>query len=415
MIAPDQRRHRLSAALAPPCCLLDHLPGCLLGCLLVFSPALSAQPAQPAPAQPAPAQPAPTKPAPTQSAQAVPSPRQILPPSQQAAAPIPTEDALRRQLIGKTWYLRGLELGDTLRFSMRGQPLDHVETGSYTLCLVRIDKVQLTHKRLELEGARYALHFLGALPYEDPQKSVEEIRITPRKKLLRITIEREPVVKPKKSRTDKKHPTPTRPAETAANGADAHGAETDGTAANHAGTADTTDSPAVAAQTLSHALERILAPSLDAPMLASLPDDWQLYYAAQRSGHAFAPGGDVLPSSAVERSARLLKVIDPASNSFAQTNGIAGRALYRVVVSADGRPERIAILRPIGFGLDENAVAAIQSASFAPAVQSGHPVAESLDLGVMFRIYSKRTDVTNKADAGKATPGPSLPGPYSVK
>ncbi len=391
MIALNQRRHALPVACVPH--------GLLLFGLLVYGPALSAQQASPQPMQ-------------TQAvpAQAVPAKTASLTQSQATAAPIPTEDDLRRQLTGKTWYLRGMQLGDSLRFSIRGELLDHADTGSYTLCLVRIDKVQLTHKRLELEGARYALHFLGALPYEDPQKSVEEIRITPKKKLLRITIERQPVVKPKKSHADKKHPSQKPPPNAApASSAPSSSAAQD---ADHAA-----DSPAVAAQTLNHALQRILAPSLDAAMLASLPDDWQLYYAAQRSGHEFVPGDDVLPSSAVDHSARLLKIIDPPSNSYAQANGIAGRALYRVVVSASGRPVRIAILRPIGFGLDESAVAAIQSASFAPALKSGQPVAEALDLGVMFRIYSKLTDASSKAASDKTTaaPRPSLPGPYSVK
>ena len=388
MIAHAQSRHSLPAALAR------------LGCLgvgwLAFSPTLLAQMAQTAQPSSSHIQPSPAKAATA------------------AAAPLLTEDDLRRQLVGKTWYLRGRELGDSLRFSMRGQPLDHVDTGSYTLCLVRVEKVQLTHKRLELDGARYALHFLGALPYEDPQKSAEEIRITPRKKLLRITIEREPVVKPKKSRSDKKHPA-------AGSRTEAMAPET--ASAQPKASPDSTDSPAIAAQTLRDALDRILAPSLDAAMLASLPDDWQLYYAAQRSGRAFKPDGEVLPASAVDRAARLLKVIDPPSNSYAQTNGIAGRALYRVVVDASGKPERIAIVRPIGFGLDENAVAAIRAASFAPAEKSGHPVAEALDVGVMFRIYSRLTDVSrtteasNKEGASKAPPAPSkpLPGPYSVK
>ena len=351
-----------------------------------------------------------------------------------SAAPIPTEEDLRRRLIGKTWYLRGNWLDDSLHFSMRGQLPDHANTGSYTLCLVRIEKVSLTHKHLQLDGARYALHFLGALPYEDPQKSVEEIRITPKRKTLRILVDREPVVKPKKSRADKKHPSastsspgaPSTVNPAAATPSAASSAVTSPKAASTGSVdpaatlpgassmsaADSTDSPAVAAQTLDQALQRILAPSLDAALLASLPDYWQLYYAAQRSGHEFVPGPGVLPSSTVDHSARLLKAIDPPSNSYAQANGIAGRALYRVVVQASGKPGRIAILRPIGFGLDESAVASIQAASFTPAVHSGQPVAEALDLAVMFRIYSSLTAAPARQSSA---PHPVLPGPYSVK
>lgn len=331
-----------------------------------------------------------------------------------------TEEQLRQQLSGKTWYLRGMQLGDNLNFDRNGQMLDHATPGSYTLCLVRIEKVHLSHKRLELEGARYALHFLGALPYEDPQKSVEMIRITPKKKVLRITVARQEVVKPHKARKTRQPKTP------AANAA----ALPDTTAKSDAKTADvkttdgkTTDSPAVAAETLRRALDRILAPSLDDRMLASLPDDWQLYYAAQRSGRPFEPAG-LLPASALHPRARLLKIMDPPSNPIAQANGIAGRALYRVVIEPSGKPGRIAIVRPIGFGLDENAVAAIRAASFQPAESAGHPAAEALDLAILFRIYSQRTSVLATGDKSKPAPaaanpstptGATLPGPYSVE
>ena len=35
------------------------------------------------------------------------------------------------------------------------------------------------------EGVRYGLHFLGALPNEDPTKAVDKVEITPKKKVVR--------------------------------------------------------------------------------------------------------------------------------------------------------------------------------------------------------------------------------------
>ena len=167
---------------------------------------------------------------------------------------------------------------------------------------------------------------------------------------------------------------------------------------------------------LEQALDRIFAPIVDETMLATLPDYWQRYYKARLDGHApDMNAGDSLPASAVDRPARLLKAVDPASNEYAQANGIAGRALYRVVVEANGKPGNIAIMRPIGFGLDEHAIAAIQAATFAPAMKADLPVAEVLDLAVMFRIYSKRTDELGKKSVATEPSSPALPGPYSVK
>ena len=50
---------------------------------------------------------------------------------------------------------------------------------------------------------RYGLHFLGAQANEDPTKAVDRVRITPKKKVVKITIDRELVVIPKKKKHKK--------------------------------------------------------------------------------------------------------------------------------------------------------------------------------------------------------------------
>jgi hypothetical protein len=122
----------------------------------------------------------------------------------------------------------------------------------------------------------------------------------------------------------------------------------------------------------------------------------------------------VLRQNTVDTKARLLTTFEPASNEYAQTNAVAGMALYHTVIGADGKPGEIAVGRPIGFGLDENAVDSIRRAKFQPATKDGKPVPVMLDLVVQFRIYSKRTQVVG-GPAGTDKPGePELPGPYSV-
>lgn len=367
-----------------------------------------------------------------------------------------TEEELKQRLVGKPLFLRGGYLGDSLSFSEHGDATGHPAKGSYTLSAVQIDKVRLTKHRVELEGARYALHFLGALPSEDPSKAVDRIKITPKKKALKISIDREQVIKPKKIKEAKKDkkaaPRPTGP--TAAGAATGLGtaqppvasSETDvasapGTAAKPAPTtaaageqaetpetekgevqaADqasvtTTISPAHAARVLHDALDRIFAPSLDDKLRAQMPEFWQLYYQAQAAGADYRPRDPkVLRSTAVDQQAKVTSSIAPDSNEYAQASGVAGRALYRAVIEADGKPGEIAVVRPIGFGLDENAVEAIRKASFQPAVKAGQPVAETLDLAVLFRIYSNRTSVA-AADGQTTEPAkPIKPGPYSVQ
>jgi len=90
------------------------------------------------------------------------------------------------------------------------------------------------------------------------------------------------------------------------------------------------------------------------------------------------------------------------------------RAELRVAIGADGKPGEIAVARPIGFGLDENAVDSIRKATFEPAIKNGNPVPVMLDLVVEFRIYSNRTAVTGNPSQQPAA-APSLPGPYSTQ
>jgi TonB family protein len=136
----------------------------------------------------------------------------------------------------------------------------------------------------------------------------------------------------------------------------------------------------------------IFAPELDDSVIATLPVYWQNYFAT-KEGKARAervdastlrPGGEVKPP-------KLLTVIDPASNDYAQKNNIAGMVFLHVVVDANGRPGAVTIVRPIGFGLDERAVEAVQHAQFRAGTLNGKPVTEVVNLQVTFRIYSNRT------------------------
>jgi len=355
-----------------------------------------------------------------------------------------TEEELRQLLAGKQLFLRGGYLGDSLSFNEHGDPTGHPTAGSYTLSGVEIEKIHLTKHKVELIGDRYALHFLGALPYEDPSKAVDRVKITPKKKVLRITIDREQIIKEKKAKEPAKGksakpatPTPVAgqvvassetdvaatpatpttptaaPPATPEPAAESTSAEDKTDQAADAASVTTTTSPAHAAKVLREALGKIFATGLDDKVRAQMPEFWQLYYQAQAEGVAFrAKDPTILNSGPVETHAKVLSSIAPDSNEFAQASGIAGRALYRAVIGPDGKPGEIAIVRPIGFGLDENAVSAIRKATFAPATQAGKPVAESLDLAVLFRIYSKRTSVAaseNKSiDAAK-------PGPYTIR
>ncbi len=333
-----------------------------------------------------------------------------------------TEEQLKQMLVGKDLFLRGGYLGDSISFNQNGMLNGHAPYGSYTLCSVEIDKVHLSKHKLELEGARYGLHFLGALPYEDPTKAVDKVRITPKKKELRLTIDRETVVKAKKEKAPKAGKTDQR-----VRGADEPEAMSDedrmkaeaaaaGASGGAAGKEVTTTSQATANGTLVEALNNVFAPGIDERMTAHMPKFWKLYYQAVEAKSDYVPADPaVMRQTNVDEKAKLLTQFEPESNEYAQAAAVAGMALYHVVVGADGKPGEIAVARPIGFGLDENAVESIRKASFSPAVKDGKPVPVLVDLVVQFRIYSKRTMVKGTPDTPEEAAERKSPGPYTVE
>ncbi len=94
------------------------------------------------------------------------------------------EDQLKPLLVGKTLYLRAGYLDNNLEFDEHGRLQGRSPQGSYTLSQIQINKVKLSKRKLELEGDRYGLHFLGAAPFEDPTTATDRVKITPKKKLF---------------------------------------------------------------------------------------------------------------------------------------------------------------------------------------------------------------------------------------
>ncbi len=339
-----------------------------------------------------------------------------------------TEDELKQLLVGKQLFLRGGYLDNSLTFDEHGRLISRSPVGSYTLCAVEIDKVRLSKHKVELEGLRYGLHFLGALPYEDPTKAVDRVRITPKKKTMKITIDREQVVKPKKKKEAKEEKKAAKRSKHRAGPLElppemsedeqlqaSIAAEPAAVRPADAKSMTTTLSPAHASQVLRDALDKIFAPGVDERLIASMLACWKLYYQAAAAKRDFVPADPAVQrQNTVDKKARLLSAFEPASNEYAQANAVAGMALYYAVIGPDGKPTEIAVGRPIGFGLDENAVESIRKARFEPAMKDGKPVPVLLDLVVQFRIFSKRTAAVGAPEpAGKTEP--VLPGPYSVQ
>jgi hypothetical protein len=360
----------------------------------------SAQPAVAAPAEPA-------APAPDSASAVIDT----------ATGPNITEDELRQALLNRHLFLRGLWLSDDLHFGLTGVLVSQSARASWTLCDVEIEKVRLTKKRLELEGTRYGIHFEDEGDWSQQASAFDRIRVTPKKKHLLIVIDRQVVISPKKQKKQARRNQPGQPGQAAP--AQAAPAATQPASALPA---SETTNPAASAALLRANLDRIFAPGLDAHMIDAMPDYWQYFYNAQLKHQSIEPTDPniVHPGPGIAGPVIIHNIV-PASNDYAQRAQVAGVASYKVILGADGKPLAVAVYRPIGFGLDENAVAAIRKSTFAAARRDGKPVASVIDMAVVFRILSPLTERAAEPDAAALPPNfspvtgkPSLPGPYSA-
>lgn len=335
-----------------------------------------------------------------------PHPSSTNPPSQAKAAdtsdPVVaemSEQELRAKLVGRPLFLRGLWLDEDLHFDMDGSLVGHSPKGSFTLCGVLIDHIHVTRKTVEMEGIRYGIHFEDEAQWKDQAASFDRLQITPRKKRQVIVIDRMEVVSPKGQGKGLLGVLKLGSRQDAGGSADrgnstamGKAAGTGAAAAEKAAADNTTTSPAESAERLRKALNKIFAPDLDAKMVAEMPDYWQYFYQAQQAHKSLVPSDpNILRPGPGVASPKLVKNIVPESNDYAQQDQVAGVATYKVILGPDGKPLAVAVYRPIGFGLDENAVEAIQKSTFTPARKDGKPVTSVIDLAVQFRIYSKLT------------------------
>lgn len=83
----------------------------------------------------------------------------------------------------------------------------------------------------------------------------------------------------------------------------------------------------------------------------------------------------------------LIYAPDPEFSDEARRAKYQGVCVVGVVVDAQGMPQRVHIVRPLGMGLDEKALEAVKQYKFKPAQFKGKNVPVEVDIEVNFRIY----------------------------
>jgi TonB family protein len=97
-------------------------------------------------------------------------------------------------------------------------------------------------------------------------------------------------------------------------------------------------------------------------------------------------GGLMHPGGGVS-APQVIYSVDPEFSDEARRAKYQGICVVSVIVDAQGSPQRVHVIRPLGMGLDEKAVEAVKQYKFKPAYYQGHPVAVEVNIEVNFRIY----------------------------
>lgn len=128
-----------------------------------------------------------------------------------------------------------------------------------------------------------------------------------------------------------------------------------------------------------------------------LPGYWQSYLSGtdptsrreawtssiEKSDPTASPPAKVSPGAV--SAPRAIHSPDPKYTKEAASLHFQGTSVLMIVLNVNGIAENIAILSPLGMGLDEQAVKAVQQWKFQPAINNGQPVRVQINIEIFFR------------------------------
>jgi TonB family protein len=127
------------------------------------------------------------------------------------------------------------------------------------------------------------------------------------------------------------------------------------------------------------ALAAMFSVGIDPALQRTMPTYWRHYFAP---GTAWAKdaltGQTVVPVNAPVAGMELPvaeKRPEPEFTAEARQDKVKGTVQLRVTVGTDGVPRRIVIRQPLGYGLDDRTVEAVEKWRFQPGTKDGVPVA----------------------------------------
>ena len=112
------------------------------------------------------------------------------------------------------------------------------------------------------------------------------------------------------------------------------------------------------------------------------------------TGNGYGPGTGGNTGGGVYRVGGGVSAPVPIFTPEAEFSDEARRAKYQgvclvsLIVDAQGNPQNVHVVRPLGMGLDEKALEAVRKYKFKPAMKDGRtPVPVLMSIEVNFRLY----------------------------
>jgi TonB family protein len=87
------------------------------------------------------------------------------------------------------------------------------------------------------------------------------------------------------------------------------------------------------------------------------------------------------------RAPKAISAPDPSYPEAARHEKRQGTVVLALIVDETGKPSTMAVMRPLGYGFDEEALDAVRTWTFEPATFQGKPVPVGINVEMNFRLY----------------------------
>jgi TonB family protein len=260
--------------------------------------------------------------------------------AQQSTGAADAEVVAASLLVGKGLFLRGFYLNNDLTYDAAGRVQGSPKAGDWTVAAVNVLKAERRGAdEIELDGVRVAIRYNpDAHEFQRHPLNDEKMRL---------------VVK--------------------------------GLAGKDEGNA----------KHLEAAFAAMFSVGIDPALQRSMPDYWRHYFDPALPWPEDGLGGQTIYAlyGAADQVKDVVapmveRRVDAKYGDFAVRDKVQGAIQLRLVVDPAGAPLRIAISRPLGYGLDAAAVEAMRKWRFSPGRRGGDPVATGVTVEQDFKLMS---------------------------